>query len=205
MPKSGAADTSAAGAEASDSPTKSADAASSSVSPKGMGRPHASWSDLGRQGGMSPSDLETYNSVARKTMACTLPVLLPLVVINYMDRSAISFTGSAIITNLGISDYEFGLASGVFYIPYCLLQLPSLWIANYVSVQAWLSGLTLLWGVATLLTGTATTIGELVAYRFLLGVVSSRGMGRLHTLLPMCSCLVICWAKGFLIVCVVPG
>ena len=122
---------------------------------------------------MSPSDQSIYNGAARKAMICTLPVLLPLVAINYMDRSAISFTGSAIINSLDLSDFEFGLASGIFYIPYVALQLPSLWVANYVSVRAWLCGLTLLWGVATLLTGTATTFAEIASYRFLLGVVRS--------------------------------
>ena len=173
MPKS---DAKSAGADriSDDAMTIPAEKPNKPISPgKGMGQPLGSWSDLGRQGGMSLSDRATYDDAARKAMLCALPVILPLVVINYMDRSAISFTGSAIISNLGISEYEFGLASGIFYIPYVALQLPSLWIANFVSVRAWLCGLTLLWGVSTLLTGTATTFAELATYRFLLGAVSS--------------------------------
>ena len=173
MPKSNAKSAEADRISDDDATIPSGTTNGTTSSAKGMGQPLGSWSDLGRQGGMSLSDRATYDDAARKALACALPVMLPLVVINYMDRSAISFTGSAIISNLGISEYEFGLASGIFYIPYVALQLPSLWIANFVSVRAWLCGLTLLWGVSTLLTGTATTFAELAAYRFLLGAVRS--------------------------------
>lgn len=132
--------------------------------------------DEGENGGAScasPSDDETYALASRKALKRLLPVLLPLVVVNYMDRAALSLTASALMHKLGMSETTLGVAMGVFYGPYCALQLPSLWLAKHVSVRWWLATITVAWGCTTFGTAFVTARWQLIVARLLLGAAEA--------------------------------
>ena len=55
-----------------------------------------------------------------------VPFLALMFFINYLDRTAISFAGpNGMNQNLGLSAAQFGFASGIFFIGYIILEVPS--------------------------------------------------------------------------------
>jgi MFS family permease len=92
--------------------------------------------------------------------------------VNFIDRNNISF---AIIggmnTDLHIGNAEAGLASGIFFIGYCILQIPSGILAERYDVRKFLLGLGTAWGVVSMATGLSRNLAELLAFRFLPGLI----------------------------------
>ena len=105
--------------------------------------------------------------------------LVPFVALGYalcfIDRSNISFAELSMRndTELHLSDADFGLSSGLFFVGYALAQVPALHIAQLVGARYVFTVLLLLWGgVSTSLCLISSTT-QLCALRFLLGLVEA--------------------------------
>jgi MFS family permease len=96
--------------------------------------------------------------------------LLLLYLVDFIERNNISF---AIIggmnKDLHIGNADAGLASGIFFIGYCILQVPSGIRAERYDVRKFLLVLGSAWGVVAMATGLSQNLAELLAARFLLG------------------------------------
>jgi len=65
-------------------------------------------------------------SAIRKICLRLVPFVALMFFINFLDRTAISFAGpNGMISDLGIQVAQFGLASGIFFVGYILLEVPS--------------------------------------------------------------------------------
>jgi len=65
-------------------------------------------------------------STIKKIAARLVPFVALMFFINYLDRTAISFAGpNGMNHDLGLSAAQYGFASGVFFIGYILLEVPS--------------------------------------------------------------------------------
>jgi hypothetical protein len=65
-------------------------------------------------------------SAVRKIAIRLVPFVALMFFINYLDRTAISFAGpNGMNHDLGLSAAQYGFASGVFFIGYILLEVPS--------------------------------------------------------------------------------
>ena len=72
--------------------------------------------------------------------------------INYLDRTAISFAGpNGMNEDLGLSAAQFGFASGVFFIGYILLEIPSNMALHKFGARRWLARIMVSWGIVSLL------------------------------------------------------
>jgi MFS family permease len=99
-----------------------------------------------------------------------LPVIVFIYVICYIDRTNISFALPHLKTDMHLSGAQQGLASGIFFWGYLLLQVPGGYMAERWSAKRWIAILIVLWSVAAMASGLTHTFGELVLARFLLGV-----------------------------------
>ena len=99
-----------------------------------------------------------------------LPVIVFIYVICYIDRTNISFALPHLKTDMHLTGAQQGLASGVFFWGYLLLQIPGGYIAERWSAKRWVAILLVLWSVAAMASGFTHTFGELIFARFLLGV-----------------------------------
>src|SRR4051794_37243436 len=69
-----------------------------------------------------PADAEpTLAKVARRIV----PFLWLLYVLGYLDRINISFGRLTMLHDLGLNEAQYGLASGIFYLGYCIFEVPS--------------------------------------------------------------------------------
>jgi MFS family permease len=99
-----------------------------------------------------------------------LPVIVFIYVICYIDRTNISFALPHLKDDMHLSGAQQGLASGIFFWGYLLLQIPGGYMAERWSAKRWIAILMVLWSFAAIASGLTHTFGELVFARFLLGV-----------------------------------
>ncbi|MFI9503448.1 MFS transporter [Nocardia sp. NPDC052566] len=99
-----------------------------------------------------------------------LPVIVFIYVICYIDRTNISFALPHLESDMGLTKAQQGLASGIFFWGYLLLQIPGGYMAERWSARRWIAILMVLWSVAAMAQGFTNSIGQLLLARFLLGV-----------------------------------
>lgn len=89
--------------------------------------------------------------------------------INYVDRGTLGIAAPRLKTDLGLTATQYGLAASAFFWVYAPGQLVMGWLVDRVRAQWLLAAGLALWGLATALTGLATSLSMLVALRLLLG------------------------------------
>nr|WP_207454934.1 MFS transporter [Herbiconiux sp. SYSU D00978] len=94
--------------------------------------------------------------------------------INYLDRTAIGFASpNGMNEDLALSAAQFGFASGVFFIGYILLEVPSNLALHRFGARRWLARIMVTWGVVALLFTWVQNFEQLAILRFLLGVAEA--------------------------------
>ena len=101
-------------------------------------------------------------------------VLLTLTLVytfNFIDRILISVVGVPIINEFGLSQFQFGLLSGIgFAFFYTLLGIPIANLSEKVSRKLIIGVCVILWSLATVLCGLATGFITLLLARMLVGI-----------------------------------
>ncbi len=95
------------------------------------------------------------------------------VLINYIDRGALSVAQTPLHTELGLGPEQFGLLSGMFFWIYALCQIPVGLILDRWGVTVVSRIGALLWSVAAVLTAIAPNFGAIIAARSFLGVAEA--------------------------------
>jgi MFS family permease len=106
----------------------------------------------------------------KKRWLYILPVIVFIYVICYIDRTNISFALPHLKTDMHLTGAQQGLASGIFFWGYLVLQVPGGYMAERWSAKRWVAILMVLWSIAAIASGLTHTFGELILTRFLLGV-----------------------------------
>ncbi|HYI84344.1 MAG TPA: MFS transporter [Acetobacteraceae bacterium] len=113
-------------------------------------------------------------SAIRKVSLRLVPFVALMFFINYLDRTAIGFAApNGMNEDLGLSAAQFGFASGVFFIGYILLEVPSNLALHRFGARRWLARIMVSWGIVALLFTWVQNFEQLVVLRFLLGVAEA--------------------------------
>jgi MFS family permease len=113
-------------------------------------------------------------SAIRKVAIRLVPFVALMFFINYLDRTAIGFAApNGMENDLALSAAQFGFASGVFFIGYILLEVPSNLALHRFGARKWLARIMVTWGIVALLFTWVQNFEQLVALRFLLGVMEA--------------------------------
>lgn len=103
-----------------------------------------------------------------------IPFLIVLYFVNYLDRVNISFAGpNGMNKDLGMSATMFGFASGVFFLGYVLLEVPSNIALHKFGGRRWLARIMLTWGIISTAIAFVPNAETLIVLRFLLGVAEA--------------------------------
>lgn len=101
-----------------------------------------------------------------------IPATILIYIVAYMDRMNISFAmAGGMNRDLHLSMARSGLAAGIFFIGYLLLQVPAGHFAEHYSAKKYIFWAILAWGSISFLTGFCQSAWQLMTMRFLLGVV----------------------------------
>lgn len=113
---------------------------------------------------------DALTSATAKVARRITPFLGLLYFVNYLDRTNISFAGpNGMNADLHLSDTEFGLASGISFIGYLLLEVPSNMALHRFGARRWLARIMVTWGIVASLVAFVPNASTLIAFRFLLG------------------------------------
>ena len=93
--------------------------------------------------------------------------------INYLDRAAISFALPLISRDFRLTAQSKGLLLSSFFWSYALMQLPIGWCADRFNLLWLYAAAFTIWSFAQGLTGLASSLAALLAFRILLGVGES--------------------------------
>ncbi len=92
------------------------------------------------------------------------------IMLNYIDRGAVSVAAPLIKDEMGLSATGYGLVVSAFFWTYVPFLLLSGWLADRVSVHRLMAAGVAIWALATLLMGLAGGLVSLVVLRLLMGV-----------------------------------
>lgn len=122
-------------------------------------------------------DGDTDTALARRTIAKVTRRLVPfmglLYFVNYLDRTNIGFAKLTMSKDLGLSSTAYGVAAGLFFIGYLLLEVPSNLALHRFGARRWMARIMITWGVVASAMAFVPNAGSLYALRFLLGVAEA--------------------------------
>src|SRR4029077_15903945 len=81
----------------------------------------------------------------RKVSWRLIPFLFLLYIAAWMDRVNVGFAGLEMNADLGFSSTVFGLGSGIFFLGYCLFEIPSNIILERVGARLWIARIMVTW------------------------------------------------------------
>ncbi|CAL5227240.1 g10165 [Coccomyxa viridis] len=120
---------------------------------------------------VSQDDEEMEKRVTRKLHWHIMSRFVMLTVLNHMDRANLAYASVQLNADLGLSDYVYGVGSGIFFLGYMVFQIPSQLVAERVGLPYWIGFLMVGWGItATLMAGLTSSPTHLYLLRFLLGM-----------------------------------
>lgn len=109
----------------------------------------------------------------RKVAIRIVPFLMAMYFVNYLDRTNLGIAKNDISQHLQLSATMFGLASGIFFIGYVLVEVPSNLALNRFGARRWLARIAVSWGIVAIAIGFAPNAATLLVLRFLLGVAEA--------------------------------
>jgi ACS family tartrate transporter-like MFS transporter len=120
------------------------------------------------------SPTEEVSAVAlRKVTWRLIPFLFLLYAIAWLDRVNVGFAGLQMNADLGFSSATFGFGSGIFFLGYCLFEIPSNIILERVGARLWIARIMVTWGLISVGLMLVRTPPLFYMLRFLLGAAEA--------------------------------
>jgi MFS family permease len=113
-----------------------------------------------------------------------LALLLLAYIFNFLDRQILGILAGPIITELKLTDAEFGAIGGIaFALLYSILGVPLAMLADRTSRSRVIAGAVAVWSAFTALCGSAVSFGQLFFYRLGVGVGEAGGVAPAYALI----------------------
>jgi MFS transporter, ACS family, tartrate transporter len=112
-------------------------------------------------------------SATRQVSGRLLPFLFVLYLIASIDRSNVAFAALQMNHDLHFSASVFGFGAGVFFVGYCLLEIPSNLILARVGARRWISRIMVSWGIVACAMMFIRGPVSFYTLRFLLGAAEA--------------------------------
>jgi ACS family tartrate transporter-like MFS transporter len=94
-------------------------------------------------------------------------------VVAYIDRVNIGFAATELQRDLGLSDSEYGIGAGLFFLGYCLFEIPSNLVLERVGARIWMARIMVVWGLVSMGTIFVRDTTTFYVARVLLGVAEA--------------------------------
>lgn len=115
--------------------------------------------------------MENITKIPRQRWYRIIPAVMVMYIFAFMDRMNFGFAmAGGMNESLGITAQISGLAAGIFFIGYLVLQIPGGHFAENGGAKKFIAISIFLWGGLSFMTGFVNQVWELLTLRFLLGV-----------------------------------
>ena len=117
------------------------------------------------------------DALARGTVNRVLWRLMPFLflcyVVAYLDRVNIGFAATQLQRDLGLSDAAYGWGAGIFFLGYCLFEIPSNLVLERVGARRWIARIMVSWGLVSMGMALVRGPSSFYAARVLLGIAEA--------------------------------
>jgi ACS family tartrate transporter-like MFS transporter len=120
-----------------------------------------------------PIDAEMKRRVLRKVVRRLIPFMGLLYFINYLDRTNIGFAKLTMSKDLVLTETMFGLASGIFFLGYLVLEVPSNLALHRFGARKWIARILVSWGIVAAAMTFVPNAPWLYVLRALLGIAEA--------------------------------
>ncbi|OJW64102.1 MAG: hypothetical protein BGO57_03695 [Sphingomonadales bacterium 63-6] len=118
-------------------------------------------------------DTSIRQRVGRKIALWLVLPIAVLTFVNSIDRVNVSYAGSAMSADLGLSPDQFGQGVSMFFIAYLLFQYPHVQLLKRIGIKPWLFCSMLLWACSGFWMAHVQSATEFYVARFLLGMAEA--------------------------------
>jgi MFS family permease len=112
-------------------------------------------------------------AIMRRVAIRIIPILLLSNFIAYLDRTNVSFAALEMNRDLGFTPSVYGLGAGLYFITYCLFEVPSNLILYRIGPVRWIARIMLTWGVIAACMAFVVGSNSFFALRLLLGAAEA--------------------------------
>ena len=102
-----------------------------------------------------------------------MPILTLSYILNYLDRTNVSFAALTMNEAIGLTATQFGVGAGIFFLGYCLLEVPSNLALYRVGARIWISRIMITWGLVSAAMSFAVGPTSFYFLRALLGAAEA--------------------------------
>jgi MFS transporter, ACS family, tartrate transporter len=123
------------------------------------------------------SDSDRLSDQERATVARVVRRLIPFIflcyVVAYVDRVNIGFAATELQRDLRLDDWLYGIGGGLFFLGYCLFEVPSNLLLERFGARVWIARIMIVWGLVSMAMVFVTGLWSFYAARVLLGVAEA--------------------------------
>jgi MFS transporter, ACS family, tartrate transporter len=102
-----------------------------------------------------------------------IPFAFICYVVAYIDRVNIGFAARELQRDLGLSATEYGIGAGLFFLGYCVFEIPSNLVLERVGARLWIARIMIVWGVVSMATMFITDVWSFYIARVVLGIAEA--------------------------------
>jgi MFS transporter, ACS family, tartrate transporter len=117
------------------------------------------------------------DDLRRETLAKVTRRIIPFAficyVVAYIDRVNIGFAARELQRDLNLTDTAYGIGAGLFFLGYCVFEIPSNLILERVGARLWMARIMVLWGLVSMATMFIHDTTTFYVARVLLGVAEA--------------------------------
>ncbi|MCZ4551478.1 MFS transporter [Gordonia rubripertincta] len=114
-------------------------------------------------------DEEAQRRLWRKIAVRIIPLVGTAYIISYIDRANLGYIAKPMSADLDMTTAQLGLAAGLFFLGYVLVEVPSNMMLRRFGARIWISRIIVSWGIVTALTGAVHSATQLYIARVILG------------------------------------
>jgi ACS family tartrate transporter-like MFS transporter len=123
---------------------------------------------------LRPPPTSALDRARTKAYLRLLPLLFFSYMIAYVDRSNVAIASLTMKRDLpNFTDAVIGIASGIFFLGYFLLEIPGTLIVERWSARKWICRIMITWGLMAGLTAAVKAPWQFYSVRFLLGLAEA--------------------------------
>lgn len=102
-----------------------------------------------------------------------IPFMFICYVVAYIDRVNVGFVATTLQLQLGLDATAYGLAGGLFFLGYCLFEIPSNLVLERVGARLWIARIMIGWGLVSMATMFVWDATSFMISRVILGIAEA--------------------------------
>ncbi|CAD6514569.1 Quinolone resistance transporter [Paraburkholderia kirstenboschensis] len=116
---------------------------------------------------------QLHRIATHKAMARLIPLMCAIYFMSFLDRTNVALAKLQLAADVGISAAAYGFGSGIFFLGYALLEVPSNLAAHKVGPRRWIARIAVTWGILSTAMMFVQGTSSFYLLRVLLGIAEA--------------------------------